>query len=71
MCWNPEADTILWLELIGSWPVQEVLLGGVGGWGFMGVIRVRDTRGEGKRKTTPSDTLLFACFIWRPKIFVG
>lgn len=42
-----------------------------GGGGFMGVIRVRDTRGEGKRKTTPSDTLLFARFIWRPKIFVG
>lgn len=70
MCWNPEADTILWLKLVGSWPVQEALLGG-GGGGFMGVIRVRDTRGEGKRKTTPSDTLLFAGFIWRPKIFVG
>ena len=35
MCWNPEADAILWLELVGSWPVQEALLG-VGGRGVHG-----------------------------------
>ena len=37
MRWNPEADAILWLEFVGSWPAQEALLGG-GGWGVHGTF---------------------------------